>query len=231
MDIPSPTIPDGDCAAGKILVADDEEKNRRILRDILEAQGHSVALAEDGQQALDMALADPPDVVLLDVMMPKLDGNEVCSRLRQDVRAAHIPVLMVTALKERTEKLKSIQAGANDFLTKPVDAEEIRLRVKNAVLAKRLYDKVQYDYAKLKELETLRDNLTHLIVHDMRSPLMVVAGSYDLALMEEDRLNKTQRKFIVMGQNSCRERQKFHRKWRLVVCVVNIQKILLSWSV
>jgi signal transduction histidine kinase len=205
MSNPSSTVPVIDGSAGRILVADDEEKNRRILRDILENQGHMVMLAEDGQQALEKAFAGSPDVVVLDVMMPKMDGYEVCSQIRKDPRTAHLPILMVTALKDRADRLKGIQAGANDFLTKPIDAEEIRLRVKNAVLAKHLYDKVQDDYARLKELETLRDNLTHMIVHDMRSPLIGVSGCYDVITREQDRLSPEQKEFAITGQNTCRE--------------------------
>src|ERR1035437_8797883 len=182
-------MPAADGSAGRILVADDEAKNRKLFRDILETQGHQVTLAEDGQQALEKALANPPDVILLDVMMPKLNGYEVCAQLRKDSRTAQLPILMITALKDRNDRLKGIHAGANDFLTKPVDAAEIRLRVKNAVFAKHLYDKVQDDYARLKELETLRDNLTHMIVHDMRTPLTVVSGSYEILLMGKDRFS------------------------------------------
>lgn len=84
MSNPDPIVPAVDGSAGKILVADDEEKNRRILRDILENQGHMVMLAEDGQQAIEKAFADSPDVVVLDVMMPKMDGYEVCNQIRKD---------------------------------------------------------------------------------------------------------------------------------------------------
>ena len=190
---------------GRILLADDEEKNRRLLRDILESEGYHVTLAEDGQQALDKVFAEPPDVVLLDIMMPKVDGYAVCTQLRKDSRTAYLPILIITALKDRDDMLKGIRAGANDFLTKPIDAEEIRLRVKNAVLAKHLYDQVQEALVKLRGLEMLRDNLTHMIVHDMRSPLMVVSGSFEVITHEQDRLSPTQKKFVTMGQNAGRE--------------------------
>ena len=190
---------------GRILVVDDEEMNRRLLRDILESQGYQVTLAEDGQQALDMVFAAPPDVVLLDIMMPKVDGYEVCKQLRQDARTAHLPIQIITALKDHAEMLKGIRAGANDFLTKPIDAEEIRLRVKNAVLAKHLYDKVQEALVKLRELELLRDNLTNMIVHDMRSPLTVISGSFEIIMQEQDRLSPPQNEFAAMGQDSCRQ--------------------------
>lgn len=189
----------------RVLVADDEEKYRRMLRDILQIQGREVRLAEDGQQALEMAFADRPDAILLDVMMPKMDGYEVCRQLRQDPRTAHIPILLITALKDRADRLNGIKAGASDFLTKPVDVDEIRLRVANAVLVSRLYEKVQKDYARLKELESLRDSLMKFVVHDMRSPLMVIEGSYDIVSMEAERLSPTQQQFVAMGRNSCRE--------------------------
>lgn len=178
-------IEPADRCAGRVLVADDEDKNRRLLRDILEAQGHQVTLAENGQQALDKTFSEHPDVLLLDVMMPVFDGYQVCRQLRQDARTAHLPILLVTALRDRADRLTGIKAGANDFLTKPIDAEEIRLRVKNAVYAKRLHDQVQEAYVRLRELEKLRENLTHMIVHDMRSPLMGILGMLELAMMQD----------------------------------------------
>ncbi len=194
-----------DSRVGRILVADDEDRNRRLFRDILEAEGHEVTMAVDGADAVEQAFARPPDAVLLDVMMPKMDGFEACRRLRQDARTAHLAILMVTALQGRADRLKGIQAGASDFLTKPVDIEEVRLRVANAVLVKHLYDKVQDDYVRLKELESLRDNLTHMVVHDMRSPLMSVSGSYEIVLMDADRLSAEQKEFVAIGQHACRE--------------------------
>lgn len=188
---------------GRILVVDDEEKNRILLRDLLEVQGYEVTLAEDGEQALEKAFATSPDVVLLDIMMPGLNGYDVCRRLRQDSRTSHLPILMITALRERSDRLEGIQAGANDFLTKPIDAEEIRLRVKNAVYANRLYDKVLEDNIRLKELELLRDNLTNMIVHDMRSPLQVVSGSCEIISSELDRLSPRQKELLTMGQCAC----------------------------
>lgn len=199
------SIPCGAGVSGRVLVADDMDENRRMLRDILEAQGHRVLLAEDGQQALEKALTDRPDVVLLDVMMPGMDGYEVCRQLRKDPRTAHIPVLMVTSLKDRADRLMGIRAGTNDFLTKPIDAEEIRLRVKNAVLTKQLYDKVQDNYARLRELEDLRDKLTHMIVHDLRSPLMAMSGSFEIILTEPERLSPDQVRFCRMGRDACLE--------------------------
>ena len=151
---------------GRILVADDDEKNRRLFRSILEAEGHCVLEAADGVEALEKALTENPDVILLDVQMPKLDGFEVCRRVRQNAQTAHIPILLVTALDGRADRLTGIQAGANDFLNKPVDNFELRLRVRNAVYQQRLYNELQNRYQELKAMAELRESLTSMIEAD-----------------------------------------------------------------
>src|ERR1700681_3482313 len=108
---------------GFVLVVDDEEQNRTLLRDPLEAHGYEVEEAENGMQALQKIAARPPDVILLDLMMPKMDGFEVCRHLRKYLKTAHIPILMITALSNRGDRLLGLQAGASDFLNKPIDLQ------------------------------------------------------------------------------------------------------------
>ena len=124
---------------GFVLVVDDEEQNRTLLLDSLQARGFGIDEAENGVQALQKIAVRPPDVILLDLMMPKMDGFEVCRRVRQDAKTAHIPILMITALSERKERLMGIAVGANDFLNKPVDVQDVTLRVGNAVYTCLLY--------------------------------------------------------------------------------------------
>jgi DNA-binding response OmpR family regulator len=137
---------------GLVLVVDDDEANRMLLRDPLETHGYEIIEAENGEQALQEVEQRPPDVILLDVMMPQMDGFEVCRRLKKDARTAHIPILIVTALSERMERMMGIAAGASDFLTKPVDLQELTLRVNHAVHAKRLFDQLQAEQAKVENL-------------------------------------------------------------------------------
>lgn len=125
---------------GRILVVDDERLNRTLLRSLLQAAGYQVTEAEDGEQALRQIGTEDPDVVLLDVMMPGLDGYTVCRRIKENQATAHLPILIVTALNDREARLEGIGAGANDFLTKPIDRQEVLLRVQNAVYAKHLFD-------------------------------------------------------------------------------------------
>src|SRR5262245_28941008 len=97
-------------SSGRVLVVDDEEHNRVLLRDLLEARGHQVREAVDGEQALDEVASSAPDVILLDVMLPKVDGFEVCRRLKADARTAPIPILLITVLADRHDRLTGIEA-------------------------------------------------------------------------------------------------------------------------
>lgn len=127
---------------GFVLIVDDEEQNRMLLRDPLEACDYVITEADSGEQALLRVAERLPDVILLDVMMPKMDGFEVCRRLKQNPKTAPIPVLMVTALSERADRIAGIAAGANDFLNKPVDLQDLTLRVRNAVYTRKLFDQL-----------------------------------------------------------------------------------------
>jgi two-component system, sensor histidine kinase and response regulator len=188
---------------GRVLVVDDEEHNRVLLRDLLEAQGHQVEEAAEGEETLRVVTAHPPDVILLDVMMPKVDGFEVCRRLKADVHTAPIPILLITALTDRQDRLTGIQAGANDFLTKPIDTQDVLLRVGNALYTKQLYDQLADNYRRLRELEQLRDDLTHMIVHDLRTPLTaVLAGMQSVEMAGE--LSAEQQQCLQLAQSGGR---------------------------
>ncbi len=124
----------------RILVVDDVAANTRLLEAKLAAEYYQVAAANSGAEAIRQALAWQPDLILLDVMMPEMDGFETCRRLKADPATQHIPIVMVTALSEPEERLQGLEAGADDFLTKPVDYETLLARVKSLVRLKRLLD-------------------------------------------------------------------------------------------
>ena len=125
---------------GKILVVDDTPANVDLLRGLLSRERYSVCTAVDGEAALSAVAAHAPDLILLDVMMPKLDGFEVCRRLKQDPATRLTPIVLLTSLQEREDKIQGINAGADDFLTKPVNAQELRARVRSLVRLKRYTD-------------------------------------------------------------------------------------------
>ena len=117
----------------RILVAEDEPHLREVLRVQLESTGFEVIEACDGRQAIARATDDAPDLVLLDVMMPHLDGYEVCRRLRTAFVTSHIPIILLTAKSAENDKIQGLEGGANDYITKPWQARELQLRVRNAL--------------------------------------------------------------------------------------------------
>jgi diguanylate cyclase (GGDEF)-like protein len=164
------TIPNGrDAASGaqphknKILVVDDVPVNVQLLTTYLTSVGYHVITARDGQEALTKVSASQPDLILLDVMMPKLNGFEVCERIKKDPVTRIIPVIMVTALNEIEDKIKATEAGADDFISKPFNKLELLTRVKSLLRIKQLHDELN---AKVRELEQARERLRQLAITD-----------------------------------------------------------------
>ncbi|HTI68319.1 MAG TPA: PleD family two-component system response regulator [Caulobacteraceae bacterium] len=127
----------------RILVVDDIEANVRLLEAKLTAEYYDVSVAYDGHTALKKAAAELPDIILLDVMMPELDGFEVCRRLKADAATRHIPVVLVTALDGRRDRLAGLEAGADDFLTKPIDDVTLLARVRSLTRLKLVIDELR----------------------------------------------------------------------------------------
>jgi class 3 adenylate cyclase len=128
--------------AGRVLVVDDTPVNLKLLSDLLVAKGYSVVTATSGVEALARVASDPLDIVLLDVMMPGMSGYEVCRKIREIPAHAMLPVVMVTALDPGQERVKGIEAGADDFLTKPINQPELLARVRSLLRVKTLWDQV-----------------------------------------------------------------------------------------
>ncbi|MGH7969477.1 MAG: adenylate/guanylate cyclase domain-containing protein, partial [Limisphaerales bacterium] len=166
----------GAAERGHVLVVDDEEANRILLRDPLEAHGYQVSEAVNGLEALVSISQRLPDTVLLDLMMPGMNGFQVCRRLKQDPRSAHVPILMVTALSDRKERLLGIEAGANDFLNKPVDIQDLLLRVGNSVRAKSLFDQLQAERERSERL--LLNTLPECIAERMKNGETTIADQH-----------------------------------------------------
>jgi putative two-component system response regulator len=119
-----------------VLVVDDDESMRALLQRQMELDGYRVLAAADGAQAMEMAEGEPPDVVLLDALMPGVDGFKVAEQLKSSERTRTAPIIMVTALEDRDSKLRALKAGVQEFLTKPIDRSEVSLRVQNVLMLK-----------------------------------------------------------------------------------------------
>ena len=158
-------------ANGRIMVVDDHEPNRLLLQDMLEARGYVVDVCAGGAEAIAQLGIAEPDLLLLDVSMPGIDGFEVCRRLRADPATESLPIILVTAFTGREQRLAGIEAGANDYLTKPIDRPELLLRVRNALQMRKLHRALADQYDQLRQCEAMRDALVHMMVHDLRAPL------------------------------------------------------------
>jgi putative two-component system response regulator len=126
--------------SGKVVVIDDVEENLELISSVLDRDGYNVIGARDGEAGLDLVLQERPDLVLTDVVMPRMNGFELCRRLKDDRETRLIPVVLVTGLAERADRIEGINAGADDFLTKPFDAHELKARVRSLVRLKRFTD-------------------------------------------------------------------------------------------
>ena len=135
----------------KILVADDEQEIRNLLDHFLKGQGYEVVLASDGNQALKLAAEENPQVIILDIKMPGLDGLEVCKLLKDKEQTRLIPIIVITGFEDN--KMEALNRGADDFVNKPFDMAEIAVRVKSALRIRHLTDELERAVAYIEELQ------------------------------------------------------------------------------
>ena len=171
-----------------ILVADDVPANVELLFDQLHTLGYRTIAATDGPSALAGCFEHKPELCILDVSMPAGDlgvddrstGFEVCRRIKRDPRTARIPVIFVTALNDTTDRVRAIEAGGDDFLTKPHNRLVLGARVRSLIKLKAATDALEESFRKMRELEKLRDDLMKMIVHDLKSPLTTVLATLEM---------------------------------------------------
>ena len=162
-----------------ILIVDDNAANRDTLEALLTSLGHELRFAQSGEEALKKAIALPPDLILLDVNMPGMDGFEVCEKLRADSKLASVPIVITTSLDDKKSKMRGIEVGADDFITKPIDGMEIRARVKMILRLNRYrkslqqQDEIQRAHNELQDAyeETLKGWVRALDARDTETEL------------------------------------------------------------
>ncbi|MDM8540303.1 hybrid sensor histidine kinase/response regulator [Desulfococcaceae bacterium HSG9] len=169
----------------KILIVDDNPKNIQVVGNLLRLEGHPTAFAFNGKQALEMIKADNYDLILLDIMMPGMDGFEVCEALKKEERTKDIPVIFLTAKADMDSIVKGFDLGAFDYVTKPFISQELLARVRSRLKMKSLNDELKRRYLEIKELEAVKETMTQMIVHDMKNPLNIILGYADLLQINE----------------------------------------------
>jgi PleD family two-component response regulator len=143
-------------SAATILIVDDEIKNRKLLEALLQPEGYFTLGAANGEDALASIAKRPPDLILLDMMMPSMNGYQVAGKLKANAATSNIPIIMVTAQIDRSARLAGLNAGVEEFLTKPVDRAELWLRVRNLLRLKTLGDDLRKHSAMLEQLVQAR---------------------------------------------------------------------------
>ena len=172
-----------------ILVADDADANVELLVDQLTTLGFRTVIARDAMSAIATCIEQHPDLAILDVSMPagalgvhdRDAGFEVCRRIKRDPRTARIPVIFVTALGDTTDRVKAIEAGGDDFLTKPHQRLVLNARVRSLLKLKGATDALEESLRRLRELQRVRDDLMKMIVHDLKTPLTSVLATLEMA--------------------------------------------------
>ncbi|MEJ2050499.1 MAG: response regulator, partial [Calditrichota bacterium] len=211
----------------KILVVDDSRESIDLLLYFLKPANYQIFTAMDGEEALKQVEKISPDIILLDIMLPKIDGFEVCKRLKAKQSTFHIPIIMITALKELKDKIRALEAGADDFISKPFDNVELLARVKSLLRIKQYYDEI---LKRNKELERqkeallredlLKKELTNLIVHDMKNPLFVIQGN--LQMMEMNGGDGTKQSHDVYTQRIARSSRSL---LRMILNLLDISRL------
>lgn len=163
----------------RVCIVDDNVIARETLADLLYPENYELLLIESGLNLLTQIDSLNPDVILLDVMMPELNGFDVCQRLKTHPKWQHVPIILVTALDSKDSLVRGLDAGADEFVSKPVNGSELRARVRSMLRVKQQYDA-------LNAMLQLREDMANMLIHDMRAPLATIALHAGLMLQRQN---------------------------------------------
>ncbi|MEA3316612.1 MAG: hybrid sensor histidine kinase/response regulator [Bacteroidota bacterium] len=167
-----------------LLVVDDNVTNLKLLGNILKKEGYRLAFAKNGKDAITLSQKTKPDLILLDIMMPEMDGYEVCTKLKSDVQTAEIPVIFLTAKSETDDVVEGFNIGGVDYITKPFKKDELLVRINTHVELKKANEQIREQAVELKKINETKDRLFSIISHDLRGPLGGIKNMVDLLISE-----------------------------------------------
>jgi K+-sensing histidine kinase KdpD len=211
----------------KILIVEDNQENMDLLVYFLRPQGYDIISVADGLSAVQKVQEDQPDIILLDIMLPKMDGYEVCEKLKKDPATKFIPIIMLTALKELKDKVRALEVGADDFISKPFENVELLARVKSLLRLKDYHDELQSKNIELAEkneslmgMDKFKEDLTNLIIHDMKNPLFVIQGNLQMMSMSMENVPPE-----ILKKYTQRIERSSQQLLRMVVNLLDISRI------
>lgn len=186
-------------AKPRILCVDDEPVNLKLFEAALAPEGYEVIKAKNGKEALEI-IKEGVDIVFLDVMMPEMDGYEICRRLKENPLTQHIPIVMVTALSDKESRIRGLEAGANDFLTKPVDRTELLIRTNNLLKIKEFADFLKQhnellDLEVKKAIEALQKS-----EKELKKRVKELEEFYDMAIGRESRIKELKEEMEILKE-------------------------------
>jgi two-component system sensor histidine kinase/response regulator len=194
-----------------ILIAEDIPKNLEVVCNILRKEGYRLAMAGNGRQALEMVPGVQPDLILLDIMMPEMDGFEVCEHLKKDPQTKDIPVIFLTAKTDTADIVKGFELGAVDYVTKPFNGTELASRV-------RTHLELKFSREALQKLNTTKDKFFSIIAHDLKDPLQILLLASDSLHTRYDSMDETKRKDYI---------QRFYNNSQQILSLL---ENLLEWA-
>ncbi|MBD2177644.1 hybrid sensor histidine kinase/response regulator [Pseudanabaena sp. FACHB-1998] len=205
-----------------ILVVDDEPNNFDVIETFLSDQDYELYYASNGESALASIEAINPSIILLDVMMPGMDGIELCRKIKAMPQWLSVPIIMVTALNSKEDLARCLNSGADDFVTKPVNSTELRARVRSMIRLKQQYDSIK-NLSKMQNhtieilqnsLGELSGNLVSTLPHELNTPLNGIIGSIDILLEECETMTREELKeFLWLAKESAKRLEKLTRKF------------------
>jgi DNA-binding response OmpR family regulator len=179
---------DKDDNKAKILVVDDDPMNAELLKTKLTSLGYEITVAHSAEEGFVADRKTLPDLILLDVVLPEMSGFEACQKFNENHKGKYVPIILVTSMTEVSDKIKGLESGAYDYVTKPFDAQELLARVRSALRTKRLYDELVDTRAKLTEAEKLATlgEMAITLHHEINNPLQAIVLSAENMLNDLD---------------------------------------------